>query len=85
MLIALTPEQEAWLEAHVVSGDFASIEEAARRIIDERIAELAAEELSRTEPKREALWAWELSDEEIEAIASAKMDPRHRHLDAELR
>ena len=28
MLITLTPEQEAWLQAHVARGDFASIEEA---------------------------------------------------------
>jgi hypothetical protein len=84
MLIALTPEQEAWFKTHVVTGDEASIEAAALRLIDERIAELAAEELSRAEPRREALWVGELSDEDIEAIASTKMHPRHRHLDAEL-
>jgi antitoxin ParD1/3/4 len=44
MLITLTPEQEAWLKAYVANGDFASIEEAARQLIDERIAERAAEE-----------------------------------------
>lgn len=44
MAITLTPEQEAWFKAHVVRGDFASIEEAARQLIDERIAERAAEE-----------------------------------------
>jgi len=42
MPITLTPEQEAWIQAHVASGDFASIEEAARQLIDDRIAELAA-------------------------------------------
>ena len=85
MLIALTPEQEAWLEAHVAACGFASIEEAARKIMDERIAEIAAEERSRAEPRREALWAWELSDAELAAIAAAEMDPRHNHLDDELR
>ena len=42
MPITLTTEQEAWIQAHVASGDFASIEEAARQLIDDRIAELAA-------------------------------------------
>ncbi len=41
MSITLTPEQEAWIKAHVATGDFASIEEAARQLIDDRIAELA--------------------------------------------
>jgi antitoxin ParD1/3/4 len=44
MLISLTPEQLAKLVAYVARGDFGSIEEAARRLIDERIAERAAEE-----------------------------------------
>jgi antitoxin ParD1/3/4 len=39
MAITLTPEQEAWCKTHVASGDFASVEEAARQLIDERIAE----------------------------------------------
>jgi antitoxin ParD1/3/4 len=38
---ALTPEQEAWIKAYVATGDFASAEEAARQLIDDRIAELA--------------------------------------------
>jgi antitoxin ParD1/3/4 len=37
--LTLTPEQEAWLHAHVATGDFASVEEAARQLIEERIAE----------------------------------------------
>ena len=44
MTITLDPDQEAWLEARVASGDFASVEEAARRLIAERIAELVLEE-----------------------------------------
>ena len=44
MNISLTPEQQAWLTAHVARGDFASVEEAVRQLIDERIAERAAEE-----------------------------------------
>ncbi len=41
MSITLTPEQEAWIKPHVATGDFASVEEAAHQLIDDRIAELA--------------------------------------------
>lgn len=44
MTIALTREQEAWLKALVNKGEFISVEEAARQLLDERIAERAAEE-----------------------------------------
>jgi antitoxin ParD1/3/4 len=44
MTITLTPEQQALLSNYVARGDFSSIEEAARQLIDERIAERAAEE-----------------------------------------
>jgi antitoxin ParD1/3/4 len=39
--LTLTPEQEAWLAAHVASGDFASPEDAIRRMIAAGMAELA--------------------------------------------
>jgi antitoxin ParD1/3/4 len=44
MTITLTPEQQALLSNYVARGDFSSVEEAARQLIDERIAERAAEE-----------------------------------------
>jgi antitoxin ParD1/3/4 len=44
MMISLSPEQQAWINAHVGCGDFASAEEAARQLIDGRIAERALEE-----------------------------------------
>jgi antitoxin ParD1/3/4 len=44
MTITLTREQQALLSAYVARGDFSSIEEAARQLIDERITERAAEE-----------------------------------------
>lgn len=44
MSITLTPEQETWIKAHVATGDFASVEEAARQLIDDRISELANDE-----------------------------------------
>jgi antitoxin ParD1/3/4 len=57
MTITLTPEQEAWRQIHVASGDFASVEEAARQLIDERIAELAIED------DDDMAWAKPLVDE----------------------
>jgi len=36
--------------------------------------------LKRREPR--ALWAWEIPDDLLEAVASARVDPRHAHLDA---
>jgi antitoxin ParD1/3/4 len=39
MLISLTPQQRAWLDVHVARGDFPSVEDAVRQLIDERIAE----------------------------------------------
>ena len=44
MTITLHPDQEEWLKTRVASGDFVSVEEAARQLIDERIAEREAEE-----------------------------------------
>jgi len=81
--LTLTPEQEGWLRAHVASGDFTSIEEAAHRLIAERIAERAAEEQDGRE--RQALWVEELSDAELAAIAQAEVDTRYSYLDDELR
>ena len=61
MPITLTPEQEDWCKAHVARGDFASVEEAARQLIDERIAEreLENDDLS---------WAKPLVDEGLAAL-----------------
>jgi antitoxin ParD1/3/4 len=41
MPITLHPDQEAWLKSRVASGDFASVEAAARQLLGERMAELA--------------------------------------------
>jgi antitoxin ParD1/3/4 len=63
MSITLTAEQETWLRAHVASGDFASVEDAARQLIDERIAERAAEEAD------DLGWAKPYVDEARAAVA----------------
>ncbi len=39
MKITLTPKQQQWLSAHVARGDFPSIEDALRQLVDERMAE----------------------------------------------
>jgi antitoxin ParD1/3/4 len=61
MPITLTPSQEAWLRSHVAAGDFSSIEEAARQLIDERIAERELE-------GGDLAWAKPLVDEGIAAF-----------------
>lgn len=38
MHITLTPEQVSWLEARIVDGEFASIEDAISRLVAEPIA-----------------------------------------------
>jgi antitoxin ParD1/3/4 len=62
MAITLHPEQEAWLQTRVASGDFASVEEAARQLIDSQIIqqrELEADDLA---------WAKPLVDEAVAAF-----------------
>ena len=44
MTITLHPDQEAKLKTRVARGDFASVEEAARRLIDVALVERALEE-----------------------------------------
>ncbi|ULO23285.1 hypothetical protein [Methylocystis sp. SB2] len=61
MAITLTPDQEAWLQAHVATGDFPSIEEAARQLIDERIVERELE-------KDDLAWAKPLVEEGLAAL-----------------
>jgi antitoxin ParD1/3/4 len=63
MSITLTPEQETWIKARVATGDFASVEDAARQLIDERIAERTAEEAD------DLAWAKPYVDEARAAVA----------------
>jgi antitoxin ParD1/3/4 len=65
MLISLTPKQEAWIRAHVAAGDFASVEEAARQLIDDRIAELAHDA---GDEHDDMAWAKPLVDEGLAAL-----------------
>jgi antitoxin ParD1/3/4 len=74
MPITLTSEQETWLEAYVAAGEFASVEEAARQLIDDRIAEIAA---SGTDDDME--WARPMVDEARAAITRGETITLEEH------
>ena len=63
MMITLNPEQEAQLKIRVASGDFASVEEAARQLIDEALVERALEE------NDDMAWAKPYVDEALAEVA----------------
>ena len=44
MTVTITHQQQAWLLDHVSRGEFRSIEEGVRQLLDERMAERATEE-----------------------------------------
>jgi antitoxin ParD1/3/4 len=73
MVITLTPSQEAWLEAHVARGAFASVEEAARQLIDERIAERSFEESG------DLAWAKPYVDEALADVARGDVITLEEH------
>jgi antitoxin ParD1/3/4 len=73
MRIDLTAEQQAWLSAHVARGDFPSVEDAARQLIDERIAERAAE------AEDDVAWAKPLVDEALNNVARGDVISRSEH------
>jgi antitoxin ParD1/3/4 len=66
MSITLTPKQEKWIKAHVAAGEFASVEEAARQLIDDRIAQLSESEVDEQD---DMAWAKPLVDEARADIA----------------
>jgi len=72
MSISITPEQQAWLSAHVERGEFASVDEAVRQLIDERIAERMIEE-------DDLAWAKPLVDEALAAVARGEVTSREEH------
>jgi antitoxin ParD1/3/4 len=73
MPVTLTSEQQAWLAAHVERGEFASVDEAARQLIDERIAERMAEESD------DLAWAKPYLDAAIADIARGNVMSRAEH------
>ena len=72
MTISLTPEQQVWIEKQVRRGEFASIDDAARQLIDERIAERAIEE-------DDLAWAKPLVDEARASVTRGEVISREEH------
>jgi antitoxin ParD1/3/4 len=72
MTITLRPEQEAWLKSRVQSGDFASVEEAARQLIDDRITELEVE-------GDDLAWAKPYVDEAVAAVERSEFVTLEEH------
>lgn len=73
MQIALTSEQQTWLRTHVARGDFASVEDAARQLLDERIAERTAEESD------DLAWAKPRVDEALAEISRGEGQTLEQH------
>jgi antitoxin ParD1/3/4 len=63
MAITLRPEQVASLQVYVTRGEYASIEDAARQLIDERLAERSIEE------NDDLSWAKPYVDEALAELA----------------
>ena len=62
MTITLTPEQQAWIDAHVARGAYASTEDAARSLIDAAILDLTLVEAD------DLAWAKPLVDEALAQV-----------------
>lgn len=62
-MITLNPDQEAQIRTRVASGDFASVEDAARQLIDEALVERALEE------NDDMTWAKPHVDEALAEVA----------------
>jgi antitoxin ParD1/3/4 len=72
MQISLTSEQQAWIDARVASGVFASAEDAVRQLLDDRIADLSIEE-------DDLAWAKPLVDEALAQVDSGEFLTREEH------
>ncbi len=73
MSFPLTPDQQDWINAHIASGDFASVEEAVRLLLDERIAERSLEE------NDDLAWAKPYVDEALNELAQGKVITLEEH------
>lgn len=73
MTITLDPDQEARLKTRVASGDFASVEEAARQLIDEALVQRALEE------NDDMAWAKPYVDEALAEVARGEHITLEQH------
>jgi len=72
MTIPLTPDQQASRTARVARGEFASVDDAVRQFVDERITEHMIEEDDLT-------WAKPLVDDARAALARGAVISREGH------
>jgi antitoxin ParD1/3/4 len=73
MIIDLTPDQQAWIASHVERGDFPSMEQAARQLIEESIvvrATIEADDLA---------WAKPLVDDALAGVERGEVMTRAEH------
>jgi len=73
MTISLTPGQQAWIDARVARGEFPSVEEAARQLIDERILELDIDE------DDDMVWAKPLVDKALAEVERGEFITLEEH------
>ena len=73
MSIALNPDQEARIKARVATGDFASVEDAARQLIDEALVERALEESD------DMAWAKPYVDEALAEVTRGEEISHEEH------
>ena len=66
MSITLSPDHQAWLAARIESGEFASVDDAMRQLIEERITErmLEGDDLA---------WAKPYVDEALAGVARGEV------------
>ena len=69
MSITLTPEHAAWLNAVIARGDFGSLDDAIRQLIDARIAE----------EQDSMAWAQPLVDAALESVAAGRVLTLEEH------
>ena len=73
MTINLNPEQEARIKTRVAVGDFPSVEEAARQLIDEALVERALEESD------DMVWAKPYVDEALAQVERGEVITLEEH------
>jgi antitoxin ParD1/3/4 len=72
MTISLTHDHHAWISARVASGDFGSIKEAVRQLLDERITEMSIQE-------DVLAWAKPYVEEALAEVARGQVMTREEH------
>jgi antitoxin ParD1/3/4 len=73
MTISLTPEHQAWIDARIERGEFASVEAAVQQLIEERICERELEDLD------DMAWAKPLVDEALAEVERGEFITLEEH------